>query len=719
MHQPSRLPAPNITLLITVSLSVLILVLSLYNVTQVPWLGLKFQPPATSAGIEIEHIYHQPVGNTLWPGNTILALRSEDKEVIPLGKADLYKEPHQLKGYAAYRHFIDKQERIWQAMNRETVSLILDDGDAVQLNPLPSRSISSLPLHYWLINFFGIGVLLIGTTVWIYRPEQTNTRLLAIASLGFSISAFTAAIYTSRELALPGDLFRALKATNVLGVMVFGYSIVLLLWHYPTRIRRYKYLIPVVYLLIVMVWLLETLQLTPSTGLYKYAVVNVLVIALGYIQWLRTRNSPVERAALLWLVMTIIITITLAFLIYYLPILHHGEPIADITTPFGLVFILFLGLTMGVIKYRLFDLQHWWAEVWLWILTGVLILSFDAVLLYVLDLSQTPALALSLFSVGLLYFPLRQWLLQRLLFKDELSLNNHLPMMMESLFGVSTDPDPNSRFARVLTQIFDPLRIEIEEGPGKAAVMDNGLQLDLPAVDGDKKLKLLFKDRGKRLFSRADLKLAVSLRKLTITAINIQGEREKGASIERKRIMRDLHDDVAARLLSLIHAPDNSQSMKAKQALHALRETIYALDDDSGITLDEFLDEIQARLREFLDGSGIGLQWNNPGSIPERTLNPRQRINISRIIQEVVQNALKHSRCENINITTSMPDHKFHITICNNGVTTEMRDWIAGKGMNNIRNRSTEIQGTADWELENGNCCFSMSVPIAEAEENE
>jgi len=719
MHQQSRLPAPNIILLITVSLSVLLLVLSLFYTTQVPWLGLSLQAPPNGPGVDIEDVYHQPVGNSLWPGNTVIALRTDNGETIPLAKTDIIQEPHQLKGHAAYRKFIHKQQALWLAINQESVSLVLDDGSEVRLNPLPSRSISTLPIHYWLINFFGLGVLLIGTTVWIYRAEKTNTRLLAIASLGFAVSAFCAAIYTSRELALPGEMFRILKSANVLGVMIFGYSIVLLLWHYPTRIRQVNYLIPVVYLLVVSLWLLETLQITPSTGLYKYTVVNVLVIALGYLQWRRTRDAPVERAALSWLLMTIIITLTLAFLVYYLPILHHGEPYANISTPFGLVFVLFLGLTMGVVKYRLFDLQHWWTEVWLWIITGVLILSFDAVLLYVLDLSQTPALALSLFSVGWLYFPLRQWLLQRLLFGDEPRLDNHLPMVMESLFGVSAEPDPNSRFARVLTQVFDPLHIALDHGKSKAAVADNGLQLDLPAVDGDKGLHLLYKYRGKRLFSRTDLKLAESLRQLTITAINIQGERERGAQIERKRIMRDLHDDVAARLLSLIHASGDNQSNKARQALHALRETIYALDNDSGITLDEFLDEMQAWVREFLDSTGISMHWSNSGNLPSGNLSPRQRINISRIIQEAVHNAVKHSQCKRIDITTTLDAKNFSIRVCNNGVKTATADWIAGKGLNNIRNRTSEILGAANWTVTGDICCFSISVPVQEIRSQE
>lgn len=714
MSVSSRLPAPNITLLVTVSLSVLILVFSLFFVTETPWMGLSFRAPASGPGLVIAKIHEQPSlpGASLRPGDRVLAIEDKTGHGLRLKRSDIVKEPHQLSGHAAYRDFIQRQERIWNLLNSDSPSLLLNDGRRIHFDSLPTRPIHSLPFQYWLINFFGLGVLLIGTTVWIYRSQQVNNRLLVMASIGFALSAFTAAIYSSRELALPGDIFRMLKAANVLGVMVFGYSIVLLLWHYPTRIRPYRFLIPLVYLLVIGLWILETWQLTPSTGLYKYIIVNVLVIILGYIQWYRTRNDPVERAALSWLIMTIVITLTLALLIYYLPILHHGEPIANIATPFGLVFILFFGLTLGVVKYRLFDLQQWWAEVWLWIITGVLILGLDAVLLYILDLSQTPALAISLFSVGWLYFPLRQWLLQRFIFKGEPSLNDHLPVVMESLFGINAEPDPNTRFASILRQVFDPLHIELQEGRIKPAVMDNGLQLAFPAVDGDMNLQIQFKYRGMRLFSRADMKLANSLRSLTITAVNIEGERAKGASLERKRIMRDLHDDVAARLLSLIHASENTQSEKARQALHALRETIYSLDDDSRISLVEFLDDMQGWAREFLDGTEVTLRWKNIHDVHKVSLNPRQRINLSRIFQETVHNALKHSQCTVVEVITSMINNRIGIQVCNDGVKTHQDNWIDGKGLNNIRNRAQEIHGTVQWEVEQETCCFTLDIPV-------
>ena len=89
-------------------------------------------------------------------------------------------------------------------------------------------------------------------------------------------------------------------------------------------------------------------------------------------------------------------------------------------------------------------------------------------------------------------------------------------------------------------------------------------------------------DDGRRLFSPDDLRIASLLRAISEQALFTVRAREDGAEAERRRIMRDLHDDVGGRILSVLHnASDERQASLARNALQSLREALQALDQES------------------------------------------------------------------------------------------------------------------------------------------
>jgi hypothetical protein len=62
-----------------------------------------------------------------------------------------------------------------------------------------------------------------------------------------------------------------------------------------------------------------------------------------------------------------------------------------------------------------------------------------------------------------------------------------------------------------------------------------------------------------------------------------------------------LHDDVTARLLTLIHRGKDIEAQNtARETLSSLRQVIYALDDNKPITLSHLSIELQANIRTSL-----------------------------------------------------------------------------------------------------------------------
>ncbi len=98
-------------------------------------------------------------------------------------------------------------------------------------------------------------------------------------------------------------------------------------------------------------------------------------------------------------------------------------------------------------------------------------------------------------------------------------------------------------------------------------------------------MELYYADKGHRLFSNDDISLAQALFGISEKTMKQHEDYRQGMLDERKRIMRDLHDDIGGRLLTLTHN-EHSDSHIAAEALKRLREIIYSLDIEQQVTLN-------------------------------------------------------------------------------------------------------------------------------------
>lgn len=176
---------------------------------------------------------------------------------------------------------------------------------------------------------------------------------------------------------------------------------------------------------------------------------------------------------------------------------------------------------------------------------------------------------------------------------------------------------------------------------------------------------------------------------------------------ERVRISRDLHDNVGASITYLISSLDNVhyQSQKgnidpkkidqlsdfARNTMRQLRDTIWVMDKDE-IELNDF----KSRLVEFsslmMSSSEIKIQITAPET--EYKLKPNIAINLYRIIQETINNTIKHANAKTITIKIDMQD-KFTLSIADDGTGFDTNNLNkAGYGIKNIMDRCKEIQAT-------------------------
>ena len=693
--------APLHLLLACGVMAVIGLIFSVWLSIQSPWLGIEWRSVGQEAGLVVTKVNKGPALGKLRSGDTILAFEGIDGKRVVLDEAALLEDPDFSPTYAGYNRFLGYQHELYDVFTQANVIAILADGRRIALVPAVRTPVLQLPGEFWIMHLFGIGAFLIGVGVWSFRRGEPATRLFVLSGLGYAVAVFCAAIYTSRELVMNPQWFQALAVSNHFGNMLFGYSALALLWYCPQHLGRLP-VVRMIYFSMLLIWINETLQLFEWPFHTYYLQFNfpfIFGVFFAVFQWRKARGQPLERAALKWFLLSIFISIGLTMLFFFIPVVFQTSPLVSIFTANGIIFSMYVGLALGVTRYRLFNLERWWLATWVWFFGGLLVILVDLALVYALNLRPLVALGFAILVGGWVYFPLRQWLWGKFIRSPKQMLDQYLPELMEMFILTSSVREFSNQWSLLLSRIFDPLNIsEQEQIIDATRIRDNGLILLVPALSGQGSVKLACGNRGGRLFVPEDVRLADAILGLARKSANLREAQEKGASEERDRIMRDLHDDVGAKLLTLVHraqSPENAQV--ARSALQTLRDTIYCLNEQAAAPLDEALADWRAELQDRIVSANIVFGWQQLEDLPVFVLTPRQRINLGRILHEAVSNVIRHAHADRIEIAVKVNDDSFQITISDNGHSVETKDWLAGTGMNNIRHRVEELGGGVQW----------------------
>lgn len=167
------------------------------------------------------------------------------------------------------------------------------------------------------------------------------------------------------------------------------------------------------------------------------------------------------------------------------------------------------------------------------------------------------------------------------------------------------------------------------------------------------------------------------------------------AERERKRIAGDLHDDLGAKLLTIVHTSDNDRiSQLAREALEEMRLSVKGLTGKP-VQLDDALADWRAETVSRLGAAGIEIEWHSEEAIAPRTLSARAFVGITRILREATSNLIKHSGASRCTVRSSV-DEDLHLVIRDNGkgIPLELDGKLdRGHGMYSMKHRAKQIQG--------------------------
>lgn len=706
--------SPRSLLGLSVALTLAVAAIAIALALQVPRTGWQLAPATDGRdGLVITQ-----AGSLTGPalrGDRVVAFDAAGVR-IPATPDLLVEDPDGLATFDEYNRFMANQRTLAAALAKGHLSLMTEDGHRTPMTAIP-RTLADLPLLFWLQVLFGTGGMLTGALVLAGRPRDTATRLYAFTGLGFLVFAPAAAVYSTRELILDGDLFRLLSLANHFGALLFTASLTSLLWTYPVRLRGAP-VVAICYLAALAAWLADVAQLGDSNTLSPITVLTIFAFSFVFagMQWWKTRGAPAERAALRWFLLSIYLATGLFAAVILVPNALGVPPPASQGVMFGAFLIMYWGLALGIIRYRLFQLERWWRAIRGWFIGGIAVVLVDIFLISTLALSDALALTLAVAIVGWLYFPVRQWAWSRFTAPRARPLSQWLPDVLPMLIGPagggSHEEQIRARWPDALSAVFSPLSIEGTPGAiAQATIAEDGLALVVPDVrDTRQHLLLRHAGSGERLFTRDDLDALASLQELFELALERLRARDVGARLERERIRRDIHDDIGARLLTLLHRSPAENQPLVREAIDDLRVLVRSLEYDA-LPVGEALDGWQAEARKRCEHAGVSLDWQHEAIREDTLLGARQIANLTRVVREGISNALRHARPARIEVRVRQDARgQLTIRIHNDGQVAPLAQWPEGRGRQILRNRLAEIGGSAAWDTGDG-CTLVIEVP--------
>ncbi|WP_026953116.1 tetratricopeptide repeat-containing sensor histidine kinase [Algoriphagus mannitolivorans] len=225
---------------------------------------------------------------------------------------------------------------------------------------------------------------------------------------------------------------------------------------------------------------------------------------------------------------------------------------------------------------------------------------------------------------------------------------------------------------------------------------------------------------GYLLYRQQKLKNQQLKQEAELKAVLAQLETQNKLQEQRLLISRDLHDNIGAQLTFIISAIENLKFFEpvkeqlnqrydsiasfTKQTITELRDTIWAMNSGQ-VTWESLAGRVQDYLQKARQSSpGIQFEFSIADSIQkDSTLGSAESIQVLRIIQEAVQNAVKYAEASSIKVEVNQENGEYQVSIQDNGKGFEESEITPGNGLYNMRKRAEELGGVLEISSNPGN----------------
>jgi signal transduction histidine kinase len=336
----------------------------------------------------------------------------------------------------------------------------------------------------------------------------------------------------------------------------------------------------------------------------------------------------------------------------------------------------------------------------------------DLVFLGMFAFGQFASITLALFLALGAYAGAREWILRQVLGTGMLTAERMFEHLYRAARAVEAAPANSATVVLgLLRQVFEPMTASVVHDAqplSTSRVVGSGSALVVPvpeigsgSVDREPQpsttaVVLRFARRGARLFTLEDGHFADRLLGQLHSAVAFDKAVEQGRSEERLRLAQDLHDDIGARLLTLMYqAPTPEMEDYLRQTLGDLKTLTRGLAS-SDHRFSHAAGEWKADLTHRLTAARIQLQWSVSAD-DDPTLSVVQWSALTRILRELVSNTIAHARCTQAEVRLRLHQGTLTLEVSDNGVGSDPAGWAHGLGLGGVRKRVKQLGGEVKW----------------------
>lgn len=648
-------------------------------------------------------------------GRPLVALRWAGGEQ-PVDALLLHRSPRWQPDDAARRSQVLQHRALALALASGELTLVFADERRVSL-PAAPRGLDGIGWLFWPLAAMALLLALLGAAVVLAKPRRASA-LFALMALAQAANLLIIATESTKGLALPAwlppwDAGLRLALDALTGAAAV-HSLALALGPGAAAGR-----------LVVAAWavaivgmvLLVTGGLQPMWwwGQGLCAVLGALALAVLH-RARRRQPSPyarvLQRLCAVALGTLALVTVAVAASAA-LPVVAHGVAVGAAASWY--LFLASLLLLMPFLS-RSRQLLREFA-----LLAGITTVaaSIDLLFVAVFSLSPFTSLTVAVFVALALYALARQRILDHLLGTGLVTTERTFELLVRAAREAQAHPD---RYVQVLGQLlrdlFEPLELQpVARVPAHARVLGGGVALLVPLrpADDDRTavvaLLLRHAQRGQRLFGSDDARLADRMVEQLRRAVVFDQAVERGRHEERLRIAQDLHDDIGARLLTLMYqarTPEMEDYIRhTLQDLKTLTRGLAAAEHRFSHAAAEWKSDIGHRLGV----AQVQLDWSCSvdNDLP---LSVVEWSGLTRILRELVTNALFHGRAGRIEVRLQLQAGQLLLSVSDDGVGSQPDAWSHGLGMGGVRKRVKALDGQVRWfERPGGGISCEVRVP--------
>jgi signal transduction histidine kinase len=613
----------------------------------------------------------------------------------------LQRSPRWLVKDAERARFLALHQQLDSAFAGHEVRLHFADGAKVTLQTTP-RGLTGLPIMFWLLASFGLCLALVGASVLLAKPSGRN--------LAYAVMA----------MCQGGNLvFMAIEATLELGL--------------PTRVVQLDMPVRMAFDLVTAAALVNAVCLNPrrlpgSTGIAlggwavaggllglfwagmlphawwwtQLGVVGLGLFATGLLGWsYRIEPHPfaivLQRFSFAAIATWTLLTAAVALADQSTALAHN---VADIAS---LVWYVFFGSVLLLAPF-LIKSQDRLREFSLIAATTTVAISLDVLFSGALSFEPFTSLTLSLLLSLAMYVVARRWILNQPLGSSALTAERMFEQLYRIAREVEARPERTAALlAQLLGELFEPLEIDvIERRSRKSRVTGDGsgMLVPVPLLGGDEvasgSVMIRFAQSGRHLFSSEDARLTDRIVEQLRRAVHFDKAVEQGRREERLRLAQDLHDDIGARLLTLMY---KSQSPEMEDYVRHTLQDLKTLTRGlaaSNHRLSHAAAEWKTDLMHRLTAAHVALKWNFAFD-DDILLTVVHWSALTRVLRELVSNAIAHAQATQLDIDFRLEGDRMELNVSDDGVGRNPRAWSHGLGLGGVRKRVKQLGGEVEW----------------------